>query len=70
MILYYSETIRSVTYCALNTIMDMHSRDITLIIVSISCTTPACFGTFYRCAMVPTLVEISNFFVYLFVSFK
>ena len=23
----------------------------------ISCTTPACFSTFYRCAIVPTLVE-------------
>ena len=27
-----------------------------------SCTTPACFSTFYQCVMVPTLVENSNFF--------
>ena len=42
-----------------------HSRDITLLIVYcdlISCTTPACFSTFYRCAMVPTLVLNSNLF--------
>ena len=44
-----------------------HSRDITLLIVLLSCTTPACFSAFYRCAMVPTLVE--NFSVYLFVNF-
>ena len=31
----------------------------------ISCTTPACFSTFYGCARVPTLVENSIFFVYL-----
>ena len=36
----------------------------------ISCTTPVCFSAFYRCAMVPTLVENSIFFpVYLFVNF-
>ena len=28
-----------------------------LLIVLLSCTTPACFSTFYRCAMLPTLVE-------------
>ena len=39
-----------------------HGRDITLLIVLlISCTTPACFSTFYRCAMVLTLVKIFNF---------
>ena len=28
-----------------------------LLVVLLSCTTPACFSTFYRCAMVPTQVE-------------
>ena len=28
----------------------------------ISCTIPACFSTFYRCVMVPILVENSKFF--------
>ena len=27
----------------------------------ISCTTPACFSTFYQCAMIPTLVENFDF---------
>jgi len=29
------------------------------------CTTPACFSTFSQSTMVPTLVEIPNFLVYL-----
>ena len=33
----------------------------------ISWTTPTCFSTFYRCAMVPTLVENSKLFVYLYI---
>jgi len=33
-----------------------------------SYTTPACFSTFFRSTMVPTLVE-NNFLVYLFVNF-
>ena len=32
------------------------------------CCSPTCFSTFYRCAMVPTLVEKSFFFVYLYTS--
>ena len=39
---------------------------ITFLVDLISCTTPVCFSTFYRCAMVPTLAENSNFFVYLY----
>ena len=35
----------------------------------ISWTTPTCFSTFYRCAMVHTLVKIPKFFVCLFVDF-
>ena len=42
--------------------MEMHNRDITLLIVLLLCTTPACFSTFYQCAMVPTPVENSKFF--------
>ena len=44
--------------------MEMHSRDIPLLLFYcdvILCTTPACFSIIYRCAMVPTLVENSNF---------
>ena len=52
-------------YCAQDTIMEIHSRDITLLIDLMFCTTPACFSTFYRCATVPTLVR---FFVYIFNS--
>ena len=50
MILNHSKTIRNV---------------ISLLCISIMvscftvCTTPACFSTFYQCAMVPTLVENS-----------
>ena len=32
------------------------------------CTTPTCFRAFYRCAMVPTIVENSKSFVHLFVN--
>ena len=52
-------------YCAQDTIMEMYSRDITLLIDFcdlISWTITACFSTFYRCAIVPTLVENSKFF--------
>ena len=46
--------------------MEMHSRDITVLIVFtvilILCTAPTCFSTFYRCAMVPTIAENSKFF--------
>ena len=51
-------------YCAQDTIMEMHSRDITFLIVLLFtvCTTPTCFSTFYRCIMVPTLIENSKFF--------
>ena len=63
MIVNHCKTIRSVyPYCAQDTIMEMHSRDITLLIVLISWNTPTCFSTFYQCAMVPTLVENSKFF--------
>ena len=33
-------------------------------------TTPTCFSSFYRCAMVPTLVESSKFFMYLLTFLK
>ena len=60
MILNHSKTIRSVCpYYVQDTIMEMHSRDITHLIL---CTTPACFSYFNQCAMVPTLVENSKFF--------
>jgi len=32
------------------------------------CTTPACFSTFFQPTMVPTLVKIPDFLVYLFVN--
>ena len=35
----------------------------------ISLTTPTCYSTFYRCAMVPTVVKNPIFFMYLFVNF-
>ena len=41
-------------YCAQDTIMEMHSRDITLPIVLLcllSCTTPACFSPFLQCVI-------------------
>ena len=62
MILNHSKKKRSVI--SLDTITEMYSKDITLLFVYgdlISCTTPACFSTFYRCAMVLTLVENFNF---------
>ena len=49
-------------YCAFPFWYLEHSRDITRLIVYgdlIPWTTPTCFSTFYRCAMVPTLVENS-----------
>ena len=49
-------------YCAQDTITEMHSRDITLLIVLLSWTTPTCFSIFYRCAMVSTLVENTKYF--------
>ena len=49
-------------YCAFLLWYLEHSRDITLLTVLLSWTTPTCFSTFYRCAMVPTLVENSKFF--------
>ena len=49
-------------HCAFPLWYHKHSRDTTLLVVLILCTTPACFSTFYRCAMVPTLVENSKFF--------
>ena len=36
----------------------------------ISCTAPACFSTFYQCAMVPTLVENSSFLCTCLLIFK
>ena len=53
MILNHSKTIRSV---------------ISLLCISIMIS-PACFSTFYQCAMVSTLVENSNFFVYLYILY-
>ena len=40
-----------------------HSRDIILIVhgVSISCTTPTCFSTLYRCAMVQTWGQVHEY---------
>ena len=58
MILNHSETMRSVTSLLYISVM----------VYLISCTTPACFSTFYRCAMVLTLVENSNISVYLLSS--
>ena len=53
-------------YCAQDTIMEMHSRDIHFLLfyydLIISWTTPTCFSTFYQRAMVPSLVENSKFF--------
>jgi len=37
----------------------IHSRDSTVLIDLLLCTTPACFSTFIRSTMVPTLVENS-----------
>ena len=45
-----------------DTIMEMHSKNVTLLIDLISCTTPACFSTFYQCGMVFTLVKNLKFF--------
>ena len=42
--------------------MEMHSSSYCDLI---SWITPTCFSTFYRCVMVPTLVENSKFSVYL-----
>ena len=54
--------VQQVTLIATNTQKEEHSRDITLLIDLISYTTPGCFSTFYLCAMVPTLVENTNYF--------
>ena len=37
--------------------------------MTISCTTPACFSTFYRIAMVPTLVE-NSMYLYMYACLK
>ena len=52
-------------YCVQDTIVEMYSKDITLVIFYcdlISCNTPASFSTLYQYAMVPTLVENSTLF--------
>ena len=58
MILNHSKTIKSVIFllCSRYMYHNENARDIILLIA------PACFSTFYRCAMVPTLVENSKFF--------
>jgi len=40
----------------------MHNRDTTVLIDLLSCTTPACFSTFFQSIMISTLVENSLFF--------
>jgi len=52
--------IKSVVYTPTVHFHDMHSRDTTVLIDLMSCTTPDCFSTFFNLAtIVPTLLENS-----------
>ena len=65
MILNHSKTIRSVIslLCISITVPSVGIQHFLVFYCDlISWSTPTCFSTFYHCAMVPILVENSNFF--------
>jgi len=57
-------------YCAFPFCYGMHSRDTTVLIDLMSCTTAVCFSTFFKLAtIVPTVLKFPNFLASLFVDY-